>query len=135
MKTINKTQQGFTLVELIIVIVILGILAVTAAPRFLNFQGDAKVSVLRGIEGSLRAAVSWSKGRQSSQVKILLRCLASKIMRCVQPRQLKLEPLLRVAPLGLMSYLALLRPVLQRCKPLLRWTVVSWCMTILQAQR
>ncbi len=34
MKSINKTQQGFTLVELIIVIVILGILAVTAAPRF-----------------------------------------------------------------------------------------------------
>jgi prepilin-type N-terminal cleavage/methylation domain-containing protein len=63
MKTINKTQQGFTLVELIIVIVILGILAVTAAPRFLNFQGDAKVSVLRGIEGSLRAAVSLVEGK------------------------------------------------------------------------
>jgi len=63
MKTINKAQQGFTLVELIIVIVILGILAVTAAPRFLNFQGDAKVSVLRGIEGSLRAAVSLVEGK------------------------------------------------------------------------
>jgi MSHA pilin protein MshA len=63
MKTINKTQQGFTLVELIIVIVILGILAVTAAPRFLNFQGDAKESVVQGVAGAARAAVSLVNGK------------------------------------------------------------------------
>lgn len=63
MKTINKTQQGFTLVELIIVIVILGILAVTAAPRFFNFTADARVSVLESIEGSLRATGSMIEGR------------------------------------------------------------------------
>lgn len=63
MKTINKTQQGFTLVELIIVIVILGILAVTAAPRFLNFQGDAKASVVQGVAGAARAAVSLVNGK------------------------------------------------------------------------
>ena len=63
MKTINKTQQGFTLVELIIVIVILGILAVTAAPRFLNFQGDAKESVLEGIAGSLKSGVKIVEGK------------------------------------------------------------------------
>ncbi|MED5332261.1 MAG: prepilin-type N-terminal cleavage/methylation domain-containing protein, partial [Pseudomonadota bacterium] len=37
-----STQQGFTLIELIIVIVLLGILAVTAAPKFLNLQDDAR---------------------------------------------------------------------------------------------
>ncbi|HAA96802.1 MAG TPA: type II secretion system protein, partial [Alteromonas macleodii] len=43
-----STQQGFTLIELIIVIVLLGILAVTAAPKFLNLQDDARDSVLQG---------------------------------------------------------------------------------------
>ena len=63
MKSINKTQQGFTLVELIIVIVILGILAVTAAPRFLNFQGDAKASVLEGVAGSLKSGLKIVEGK------------------------------------------------------------------------
>ena len=44
-----STQKGFTLIELIIVIVLLGILAVTAAPKFLNLQDDARDSVLQGI--------------------------------------------------------------------------------------
>ena len=40
-----KRQGGFTLIELVVVIVILGILAVTAAPRFLNLQDDARNAV------------------------------------------------------------------------------------------
>lgn len=51
-----KKQSGFTLIELIIVIVILGILAVTAAPQFFNFGGDARTSTVRGMEGSVKAA-------------------------------------------------------------------------------
>ncbi|WP_205313644.1 prepilin-type N-terminal cleavage/methylation domain-containing protein [Rheinheimera maricola] len=51
-----KRNQGFTLIELIIVIVILGILAVTAAPKFLNFSGDAKASTLSGVRGALESA-------------------------------------------------------------------------------
>lgn len=47
-------QRGFTLIELIIVIVILGILAVTAAPRFIDIQSDAKASVLQGVKGALQ---------------------------------------------------------------------------------
>lgn len=51
-----KKQSGFTLIELIIVIVILGILAVTAAPQFFNFGSDARESTVRGMEGSVKAA-------------------------------------------------------------------------------
>lgn len=52
-----KTQQkGFTLIELIIVIVVLGILAVTAAPQFFNFSSDARASTVKGMEGSVKAA-------------------------------------------------------------------------------
>lgn len=51
-------QKGFTLIELVVVIVILGILAATAAPKFIDLTGDAKESVMKGVEGSMESAVS-----------------------------------------------------------------------------
>ena len=62
MQKVSK-QQGFTLIELIIVIVLLGILAVTAAPKFLNLQDDARDATLEGIRGSLETAVSVVNGK------------------------------------------------------------------------
>jgi MSHA pilin protein MshA len=49
-----QQQRGFTLIELIIVIVILGILAVTAAPKFIDIQGDAISSTLKGVKSALQ---------------------------------------------------------------------------------
>lgn len=51
-----KNQQGFTLIELIIVIVILGLLAVTAAPKFIGMQSDARASTVQGLSGTLKSA-------------------------------------------------------------------------------
>jgi MSHA pilin protein MshA len=51
-----KNQQGFTLIELIIVIVILGLLAVTAAPKFIGMQSDARESTVQGLAGTLKSA-------------------------------------------------------------------------------
>lgn len=53
-----KRQAGFTLIELVVVIVILGILAITAAPKFLNMQGDARVSALNGMKAAMQSASS-----------------------------------------------------------------------------
>ena len=53
-----KKQQGFTLIELVVVIIILGILAVTAAPKFINLQGDARASALQGLKGAIQGANS-----------------------------------------------------------------------------
>lgn len=51
-----KSSQGFTLIELIVVIVILGILAATALPKFVDMGSDARISVMQGVEGSMKSA-------------------------------------------------------------------------------
>ncbi len=62
-----KRQGGFTLIELVVVIVILGILAVTAAPRFLNLQSDARVSALQGLKGAMDGAAGIVYGKAAIQ--------------------------------------------------------------------
>lgn len=54
----NRQQSGFTLIELIAVIVILGILAATAVPRFVNLQGEAAEASVRGVAASLESGAA-----------------------------------------------------------------------------
>ena len=60
----HKRQAGFTLIELVIVIVILGILAAAALPRFTDISTEARTSAINGLAGSIRAAASIAKSTQ-----------------------------------------------------------------------
>ncbi|KGJ98942.1 prepilin-type N-terminal cleavage/methylation domain-containing protein [Thalassotalea sp. ND16A] len=50
-------NKGFTLIELIIVIVLLGVLAATAAPKFINLTGAARTATMKGLQGRINSAI------------------------------------------------------------------------------
>jgi prepilin-type N-terminal cleavage/methylation domain-containing protein len=62
---LNRSGRGFTLIELVIVIVILGILAAVAIPKYEDMQEQARSATLKGQLGSIRSAVAIQYGRNA----------------------------------------------------------------------
>lgn len=73
MKTMNqmvsKKEKGFTLIELVMVIVILGILAAFALPRFADFTGDAEEASVSGARGSVKSAAGIVRAKAIAENK------------------------------------------------------------------
>lgn len=68
-------QQGFTIIELVVVIVILGILAAVAFPKFQDLTGDARTAVVNGVAGALKSSAvilfAKNQGSKSSPATII----------------------------------------------------------------
>lgn len=58
----NTNTRGFTLIELVVVIALLGILAAFAIPRFASLEREARAATVQGLSGSLRSAAAMAHG-------------------------------------------------------------------------
>lgn len=74
----KSRQTGFTMIELIVVIVILGVLAATALPKFINMRGDAEQAAVDGVAGASSSAMNlnYSGCALTSNVVTANKCVA-----------------------------------------------------------
>ena len=66
-ETVSRRIEGFTLIELIVVILVLGILAAIAAPRFVDLTGQARIAAMNGLRAAVQSATTLANALQTAQ--------------------------------------------------------------------
>lgn len=106
----KQVQRGFTLIELVMVIVILGVLAAVAIPKFVDLKSDAQAAALQGVVGGINsasavnyAAKSANPAKGTTTTGLSCQNAATAILQGGVPTGYVLDPAVNVGASGVSS--------------------------------